>query len=144
MDKNSVKQEKNSSGVPSESPRPAQEKGRSATEYIDGRMAGEITLNLGEIKCTTSSDDDEFHQHVVIQALGLFRMDDECVGLLQRGQYPQHELVVKFCYGIADAMLTERIKRRESAQRTSAGSGDNKVTEESFCQHETGERDERN
>lgn len=109
----------------------AQNPGGTATEPLsptqarymaEGQVRGHLTVDVGKVEVVSSSDDDEFHQHMLIQALGLFEMDDECVEMLQHGQYPQHELVVKFCYGIADAMLAERVKRRESV--TSAGSGD--------------------
>lgn len=54
-----------------------------------------------------------------LQALGQFSITEECVEMLQQGRYAQHELVAKFCYGVADAMLKERDKHstEQSAKR---------------------------
>ena len=41
-------------------------------------------------------------------AIKLFPFDKENIKQLQAGGQPQHELVAKYCYELADAMLAER------------------------------------
>lgn len=48
-------------------------------------------------------------------AINCFSLDNDDVRKLQsHNSYAQHELVAKFCYDLADAMITERRKRMES------------------------------
>mgnify|MGYP001584492729 CR=1 FL=1 len=59
--------------------------------------------------------DNEFRERAALAALRMFKADGEVIARLQHGESPQHELVAKFCYGLADAMVRER-NRRMNAQ----------------------------
>ena len=48
---------------------------------------------------------------IALVAMRLFSMDSEGVRMLQTGNYPQHHVVAKFCYDLADAMIDEGHKR---------------------------------
>lgn len=46
------------------------------------------------------------------QAISCFQLHDVAMEALMQGGRPMHEVVAEFCYGLADAMLAERIKKR--------------------------------
>lgn len=47
--------------------------------------------------------------YLAAQAIHCFMLTNENVARLEKGiGYPMHEVVAKFCYGLADAMLRER------------------------------------
>lgn len=43
-----------------------------------------------------------------VQAISLFPLSERDVSALQNGETPNHRLVAKFCYELADAMMAER------------------------------------
>jgi len=45
------------------------------------------------------------------EAINLFEVDEDNVNQIQKGGIPNHSLVAKFCYDLAEAMLREREKR---------------------------------
>jgi hypothetical protein len=45
------------------------------------------------------------------KAIGCFPLDQADVAKLQAGIAPQHQAVAKFCYALADAMLSERDRK---------------------------------
>lgn len=46
-------------------------------------------------------------------AMGLFSMDEKNVTGLLAGETFDHQLVARFCFDLADAMIAERAKRSE-------------------------------
>lgn len=55
----------------------------------------------------------EFHgmslrDYFAAKALGLFSLEDEHIKRLEAGDKPNHAIVAKFCYGLADAMMEAR------------------------------------
>lgn len=63
-------------------------------------------------KMVSESQDDWWRDQFALAALRMFSMGDEGCKLLQSTtQWPQHELVAKFCWDVADAMMKEREKR---------------------------------
>ena len=42
------------------------------------------------------------------RAMTLFPFDEEDIAMLQSGIKPQHNIVAKFCYDLANAMIEER------------------------------------
>jgi len=44
------------------------------------------------------------------QAISLFPLSEADLRNFRRGEEPDHELVAEFCYGLADAMLAQRLK----------------------------------
>ena len=46
-----------------------------------------------------------------VQALSLFHLTEEDVLAFERGEKPNHKLVAKFCYDLAEAMIEEMLDR---------------------------------
>jgi hypothetical protein len=46
------------------------------------------------------------------KAVTLFTLEDKHVVALREGAQPAHDVVAKFCYGLADAMLAEKKAER--------------------------------
>lgn len=44
------------------------------------------------------------------KAIGLFGIEEKQLADLIQGDTPNHEVVARFCYGLADAMMAEREK----------------------------------
>jgi hypothetical protein len=56
-------------------------------------------------------NDIELRDYFAAQALGLWMVDDEDLKKIKCGLEPDHELIAKFCYDLAEAMLKERTRR---------------------------------
>jgi len=55
-----------------------------------------------------SSEGMMLRDYFAAQALALWRIDDADLRDLKDGQLPRHEVVAKFCYELADAMIRAR------------------------------------
>lgn len=62
----------------------------------------------------------ELRDFFAAQAIHCFQMNDVELRKLLNGHFPMHEVVAKFCYGLADAMLKERDKNTQDAATASA------------------------
>lgn len=54
----------------------------------------------------------ELRDFFAAQAVHCFTLNDVEVAKLRSGQYPRHDLVAKFCYDLADALLQQREQRK--------------------------------
>lgn len=50
----------------------------------------------------------EMRDEIAIEVLRLFSIDAQDVKEMRAGLSPQHAIVAKFCYGLADAFIEER------------------------------------
>lgn len=46
------------------------------------------------------------------KAMRLFSVDQKALDKLERGERPNHQLAAKFCFDLAEAMITEAEKRK--------------------------------
>ena len=60
----------------------------------------------------------ELRDFFAAQAIHCFTLNDVEVTKLLSGEYPRHDLVARFCYGLADAMMAQRNKRADAATAT--------------------------
>jgi hypothetical protein len=58
--------------------------------------------------------DEEFRDSVVLAALGMFSMNEKDMHYLRQGNSsPKHDLIARFCFDLADAVVKEK-RQRES------------------------------
>lgn len=56
-------------------------------------------------------DEENLRDDFACEAIGLFPLGDSDLVKLGQGWTPDHKVVAKFCYDLADAMIEERRKR---------------------------------
>jgi len=66
--------------------------------------------DFSESDMKTSAKMTKLRDRFARQAISLFPLSEADLRNFRRGEEPDHELVAEFCYGLADAMLAQRLK----------------------------------